>query len=136
MPSATGPVLRSLGEAGLAAEAAAHYLGRMALPRPARPSVVWADLRAVLRERPRHQLLAGTLAVLIPVGILFAFYVDSYMSAQPRPQIYYVNQWPADRSDEEIRASQQAQVARQRAINAERQRQFKQLEKQTRRLGI
>ena len=108
----------------------------MALPRPASPRVLWEDIRAFMRERPRHQWVAGTLAVMIPAGILVGFYVDSYIHARPRPQVVYINSWPADRSDEEIRARQQADLARERAIQAERQRQFKELEKQARRLGI
>jgi len=127
---------RPFQRAGLAGGSAAHYLRRMALPRPARPSVVWADLRAFMRDRPRHQWVAGLLSVMIPVGILLAFYTQSFMQAQPRPQVIYVNNWPADRSDDEIRAAQQAAVERERAVQAERQRQFQRLEKQAERLGI
>jgi hypothetical protein len=108
----------------------------MALPRPARPSAAWADLRAFMRDRPRHQWVAGTLAVIIPLSLLLAFYMESFMQAQPRPQVIMINSWPADRSDEEIRAKQQADVERQDAIRAERQRQFQRLEKQAKRLGI
>ncbi len=108
----------------------------MALPRPSRHSVGWADLRAFLTERRRHPWAAGVLAVAIPIAILAAFYVDSYMHALPRPQIVYINSWPADRSDAEIRARQQADLARREAIEAERQRQFQRLEKQAERLGI
>jgi hypothetical protein len=122
--------------AGLAAGGAAHYLRRVPLPRPARPSVVWEDLRAFMRDRPRHQWVAAMLAVMIPMGILLGFYVQTYMQAQPRPQVIYVNNWPSDRSDEEIRAKQQADLARERAVQAERQRQFQRLEKQAKRFGI
>ena len=108
----------------------------MALPRPARPSVVWADLRAFFKQRSRHQWVAAALAVTIPITILVGFYVQTYMQAQPRPQVVYINSWPADRSDEEIRARQKADLARREAIEAERQRQFQRLEKQAERLGI
>ena len=108
----------------------------MALPRPSRPSVVYADLRDFMRQRPRHQWLAGTLAVMIPMAILAAFFVDASMSARPRPDIHYINSWPADRSDEEIKASQQAAVERRQAIRDERQRQFQRLQKQAEGLGI
>ena len=108
----------------------------MALPRPSSPRAVWADLRAFMRDRPRKQWVAGTLAVMIPFAILTTFYLESYMLAQPRPQVHYVNSWPADRSDVEIKARQQADMARERAIQAERQRQFQRLEKQAERLGI
>ena len=108
----------------------------MALPRPAKPSVAFNDLRDFLRQRPRHQWWAGTLAVLIPMAILAAFFVDASMSARPRPDVIYFNNWPADRSDAEIRAAQQAASERQAAIRAERQRQFRELQKQARQVGI
>jgi hypothetical protein len=108
----------------------------MALPRPAKPSVAYNDLRDFLRQRPQHRWWAGTLAVLIPMAILGAFFIDASMYAQPRPDIVYVNNWPADRSDEEIRAAQQAAAERQQAIRDEQQRQFRELQKQARRVGI
>ena len=126
----------SFQRVGLAGGSAAYYLGRMALPRPARPSAAWADLRAFMRDRPRHQWVAGTLAAIIPFMLLLGFYMETYMQAQPRPQVIMINSWPADRSDEEIRAKQQADIERQEAIRAERQRQFQRLEKQAKRLGI
>ena len=108
----------------------------MALPRPSRPSVVWEDLRAFFKQRSRHHWWAGALAVAIPLAILAGFYVDSYIHGRPRPQVIYINNWPADRSDAEIRAKQQADVAREQAIRDERRRQFQRLEKQAERLGI
>ena len=108
----------------------------MALPRPSRPSVVWNDLRAFMAQYRGHQWWAGTLAVMIPMAILAGFYVEARMDARPRPNFYYINSWPADRSDEEIKASQQAEITRRREIQIERQRQFQRLEKQNRRLGI
>ena len=121
---------------GLSRRPAAHYLRRMALPRPARPGVLVADLRDFWRQRPRHQWVAGTLAVMIPLAILGAFFFDSSFHARPRSEVTYINSWPADRSDEEIRAKQQADVAREQAIQEERRRQFQRLEKQAERLGI
>ena len=108
----------------------------MPLPRPARPTVLWNDLRAFWRERPRHQWLAGTLAVAIPVGILVAFYLDSNTNLRPRATIVYVDSWRADRSDDEIKAKQKTDLEQRRAAEAERQRQFKQLDDRLNRLGI
>ncbi len=113
-----------------------HYLAAMPLPRPARPSALWNDIRAFWSQRPRHQWVAGTLAVAIPIGILFSFYVDSYTNVRPRQTIYYVDSWPANRSDAEIRAKQKADLEARRAREAERQRQFKQLDDRLKRLGI
>ena len=113
-----------------------HYLAVMPLPRPARPSVLWQDLRDFWRQRPRHQWLAAFLAVLIPSGILVSFYFDARTNIQPSAIVTYVDSWPADRSEAEIEAKQKADLAERRAYEAERQRQFKRLDDRLRRLGI
>ena len=113
-----------------------HYLVAMPLPRPARPSVLWSDLRAFWRDRPRHQWVAAALSVSIPIGIVFSFYLDSYTNILPRETITYVESWPANRSDEEIKAKQKADLEARRAAEAERQRQFQRLDSQLNRLGI
>ena len=120
----------------MAGAAPAHYLRPMPLPRPARPTVLWNDLRAFWRERPRHQWVAGTLALLMPVFIVTVFYLDSYTNILPRETITYVESWPANRTDEEIKAKQKADLEERRAAEAERQRQFKRLDDQLNRLGI
>ena len=108
----------------------------MPLPRPAAPRALWNDIRAFWKERPRHQWFALTLAIAIPIGILTSFYLDSYTNILPRETITYVESWPADRSDEEIRAKQKADLEARRAAEAERQRQFQRLDSQLNRLGI
>ena len=62
----------------------------MPLPRPARPGILWNDVRALWNERPRHKWIAGTLAVLIPVGILVSFYYDAQTNVRPIRTIFYV----------------------------------------------
>ena len=123
-------------EEGLAAGASPHYLRAMPLPRPARPSFLWNDLRDFWKQHPTHQWMAGTLAVLIPIAILVSFYLDSYTNTRPRQIITYIDSWPADRTDEQIRAKQKADLEQQRAREAERQRQFKQIDDRLNRLGI
>ncbi|HEX8642197.1 MAG TPA: hypothetical protein VF704_13720 [Allosphingosinicella sp.] len=108
----------------------------MPLPRPARPAALWSDIRAVLRERPSHQWLAATLAVLIPIGLITAFYFDSLTNIRPRETITYVESWPADRTDAQIKAKQKADLERRRAAEAERRRQFQELDEQLNSLGI
>ena len=108
----------------------------MPLPRPAGPRALWADLRAFWRDRPRHQYVAATLAVLIPIGIVVAFWLDSQTNVRPRYTVTYVDSWPADRTDDQIRAKQQADLREQRRREAERQRQFKQIDDRLKRLGI
>ena len=108
----------------------------MPLPRPARPAVLWNDLRALWNERPRHKWIAGTLAVLIPIGIIVSFYFDARTNTQPVRTIIYLDSWPADRSDAEIRAKQEADAAALKARQLERQRQFQRIDNQLERLGI
>ena len=108
----------------------------MPLPRPASPRVLWEDLRAFWKERPRHQWLAAVLAVLIPIGIIVAFYVDGQTNLTPRQTIYYVNSWSADRSDDEIKAKQKADLEERRIREERRRREFQRLDENLNRLGI
>ncbi|HEV2747134.1 MAG TPA: hypothetical protein VGW34_07530 [Allosphingosinicella sp.] len=101
----------------------------MPLPRPASPRALWADLRAFAGERGSHRWIAALFAVLMPVVILIGFYFDAQTNIMPGEQIVYVESWSANRSDEEILADQKAREQQRRAIAAERQRQFKELEK-------
>ena len=117
-------------------EASRIILAPMALPRPAGPRALWADLRAFWRERPRHQYAAAVLAVLIPIGIIVAFYVDGQTRLQPVQTRIYVNSWPASRTDADIRRDQQARLQRDRARQQQRQREFQRLDDQLNRLGI
>ena len=108
----------------------------MPLPRPAGPRALWADMRAFWRQRPRHQYVAAIFAVLIPIGIVLAFYVDANTRTVPTQTIIYVESWRADRSDAEIRAAQKARHAREQARARERQQQFQRIDEQLNRLGI
>ena len=78
-------------------------------------------------------MIAATMAVIIPTVIIVGFYFDSQTNIMPGEQIIYVESWSASRTDEEIIAQQKIdQAARDKAL-AERQRQYKRLEK---RLGM
>jgi ABC-type Na+ efflux pump permease subunit len=103
------------------------------LPPVSRPSVALRDLVAFLRQRSREQVIAAILAVLVTIIIVIIFLVDSKINTAPPPQIIYVEQWPANRTDEQIKADQKKDQAAREAALKERQRQFQKLEKQ---LGI
>jgi hypothetical protein len=105
----------------------------MSLPRPASPRALWSDLRAFARERSRHQMVAAGLAILMPVVIVIGFYFDAQTNILPGEQIIYVENWPANRTDEEIKAQQKIDQENKEKALAERQRQYKELEK---RLGM
>ena len=104
----------------------------MALPRPASPNALIADLRAFLRERRPHQLWAAALALVIPAVIILAFALESRATA-PGPQLVYAQSWTLNRTDAEIVADQKTAQAEKEAMAKERQRQFKKLADQ---LGI
>ncbi len=113
-----------------------HYLDPMPLPRPASPRVLWNDIRAFAGQRPRHQLVAALLALAIPSGILVAFYADGQTNLVPRQTIYYVDSFPANRTDEEIIAKQKADLAARRAYEARRRAEFQRLDSELNRLGL
>jgi len=105
----------------------------MPLPRPASPRALWADIRAFLGERTGVQWGAALFAIAMPVTIITIFYFDSQTNIMPGEQLIYAESWSADRSDEEIKADQAVREERRQAIAAERQRQFKEVE---RRFGL
>jgi hypothetical protein len=105
----------------------------MALPRPAGPRALLADLRAFTRERSKVQWIAALLAIIMPAIILYGFYTDAKTNISPGEQIVYAESWSGNRSDEEIKADQARRQKEREAIQAERQRQFKELGK---RLGV
>ncbi|HEY9554427.1 hypothetical protein [Allosphingosinicella sp.] len=102
----------------------------MPLPRPASPRALWEDLRAFAKERSRVQWIAALFAMVIPVSIIVLFYYDTRTNIAPGEQLIYVESWSANRTDAEIAAAQKERQAREDAIAVERQRQFKELERQ------
>jgi hypothetical protein len=112
------------------------YLGLMPLPRPASPRFLWADMKAFWRERPRHQWVAAALALIIPLGIIAAFYIDSGTGLTPRQTTTKLEIWRADRTDEQIRADQQRRQAEADRRANERREQFRKVDDTLNRLGI
>ncbi|MGZ8311974.1 MAG: hypothetical protein ACXWUP_04535 [Allosphingosinicella sp.] len=108
----------------------------MPLPRPARPSVLFNDVRAFWQQRPRHQWIAAALAVMIPIGIILAFYFDTQTNIQPLYTVTYIDSWPADRTDAQIKAKQEADRRELERRQAERQRQFQRIDERLKRYGI
>jgi hypothetical protein len=123
-------------EAGLASKAAAHYLRLMPLPRPASPRVLMQDLRDFWRARPRGHWIAAALAATVTTGILLAFYIDSRQLAEPREQIIFLDSWPANRTDDQIRAQQKADLDARTRAEAEHRRQLQRIDQNLNRLGI
>ncbi len=122
--------------AGLAAKAAAAYLGLMPLPRPASPRALWKDMAAFWRDRPRHQWIAAVLAIAMPIGIVAAFYIDSGTNLTPRRTVTIVENYPANRTDEQIRADQNRRQAEVDRRANERREEFRKIDSALNRLGI
>lgn len=78
-------------------------------------------------------MIAACLAIVMPVVIVVGFYFDAKTNIMPGAQIIYVENWPAGRTDQEIKAQQKIDQERKKKALEERQRQYKQLEK---RLGM
>jgi H+/gluconate symporter-like permease len=113
---------------------AAPTYGAMAiLPPTVGPRAALKDLTAFLRQRSREQIIGASLAVLVTIIIVIIFFVDSKINTAPPEQVIYVENFPANRTDEQIIADQkQAQIERRKAEEARR----KEFEKLQERLGI
>lgn len=108
----------------------------MPLPRPSGPRALWRDLQNFWRDRPRHQWIAGSLAILIPVVIVTLFYFDAKTNIAPGEQVIFVDSWPKSRTDEQIKAKQQADQRRREEAEARRRREYQRLDENLNRLGI
>jgi hypothetical protein len=100
----------------------------MPLPRPASPRALWSDLRAFTSERRPHQWVAAALAIAIPLAIIVVFYLDGNTNIAPGPQLIYVESWPADRTDAQIKAQQKIDQAARDKFRKERQAQFQRID--------
>jgi hypothetical protein len=94
----------------------------MALPRPASPRVLWADLRNFAAERSRYQWVSLVGALVMPVVLIWLFFLDSASIEQPARTVTFVDSWAQTRSDQEIRAAQLVRQ-RERAAQDEARRQ-------------
>ncbi|MES2055606.1 MAG: hypothetical protein V4564_06705 [Pseudomonadota bacterium] len=101
------------------------------------------DLRDFLRQRRPHELGFLLLSVALFGVILVGFTIDSHEERVYRPNIIYVQQWPASRTDAEIRAQQKidAPIEAKRKADEEAQRKktqedFKRLDRKLEKLGI
>lgn len=99
------------------------------LPRPVSPRAAWADLRAFLSRRSREQTIGAICAMIATAAIVVAFYYDPQVNTAPPPTVVYVESFRPDRTDAQIKADQKKAQAAKEAAQAERQRQFQQLEK-------
>jgi len=104
--------------------------------RPASPRALWADIRAIWADRSRHNWIAGIFAIVFPALIFAGFYYNRPADGAMRPQVIYIESWPATRTDAEIKAKQDADLRLRREAEEERRRQFQRIDDSLNRLGI
>ena len=109
------------------------YRAMAILPPTVGPRAALRDLTAFLRQRSREQLIGASLAVLVTIIIVIIFFVDSTINTAPPPQIVYVENYPANRTDEQIIADQKKASEERRRAEEARRKEFEKLQKQ---LGI
>ncbi|MGY4394967.1 hypothetical protein ACVWZA_000128 [Sphingomonas sp. UYAg733] len=103
----------------------------------------FTDLRGFLRERRPHELGFLLLSVALFGTILVGFTIDSHEERVYQPNIIYVQQWPASRTDAEIRAQQKIdgpieakRRADEEAQRVKTQQEFKRLNDKLEKIGI
>ena len=112
------------------------YLGAMSVfPPVSGPRALWADLKLFWSSRTRVQWIAGAAALVIPIGLGFAFWLDARTNIAPGPTITFIQSWPASRTEAETRANI-ARVGAEKARRvAARQRDFQAADNALSRIG-
>ena len=105
------------------------YLAPMALPPVSRPSAAFADLRAFLASREKHQWVFALLSVLITGYFIAVSLIQSKTKEYKPPEIVWVQDYAANRTDAQIKAQQRIDQAKRLAEQAE----LKQLQEAQRR---
>lgn len=119
------------------------YPARMALPPVSRPSAAFSDLRAFLASREKHQWVFALLSVLITGYFVTIFLVQSREKEYKPPEIIWIKDYAANRTDAEIKAQQKIDQAKRLAEQAElkklqeaQRRESAKLQKKLSELGI
>ncbi|OYY90384.1 MAG: hypothetical protein B7Y45_07085 [Sphingomonas sp. 28-66-16] len=102
-----------------------------------------ADLRFFLSQRRPYELGFLALSIVVTTLLFAGFVHDSKVEKPYKRNIIYVEQWPASRTDAEIRAQQKIDSAAKAVADAElekrqkkRQAEFKKIDDQLKALGI
>lgn len=87
------------------------------------PLRAFRDLRQYLHGRPPYELLFLGVAIAVTCGVIAAFSYDNSHVDPPYvpPKVLYVEQWRADRTDDQIKAQQVIdEAAKQKRLAAEK----------------
>lgn len=95
------------------------YLGGMALPPISRPSAAFADLRAFLASREKHQWVFALLSVMITGYFITIFLIQSRTREYKAPEIVWVQNYAGKRTDAQIKAQQWIDEKKRKAEAAE-----------------
>lgn len=122
---------------GVAERARPAYLGAMSVfPPVSGPRALWADLKLFWSTRTRVQWIAATLAILIPIGLGVAFWLDGKTNIRPGPTITYIKSWPANRTEAETRENVERAAAERARRDAARQQDFQDADNSLSRIGL
>jgi hypothetical protein len=108
-------------------------------PRPSRPTVVWADLKAFLSARQRHEWAFMGAALAIPIFLVTLFMLDERKIEYRPPDITYVRTITPGQDDSKIRAFHDdlaKDVARRDAEAAKTRKTFQEIEKKMKKWGM
>lgn len=109
-----------------------------AFPRPARPRAILADVKRMwATSTRRYKLVFGAAAIAVTSLIITGFILESRWGVMPEgPQIVYASDWPATRSDAEIKDQQRIDAMERRKFADDRRRQWQKLDHSLDRLGF
>lgn len=114
-----------------------QYLARFS------PFTAINDLRRFLAQRQPHELGILALSVVLTTALIAGFIHDSHEERPYKRDIVYVEQWPASRTEAEIKAQQKIdQAAKEKRLAEEARQQkkvqaeFKKLDDRLKALGI
>jgi hypothetical protein len=87
------------------------------------PIAAYRDLRFFLANRQPHELWFLIAALCVTSFLVYAFAKDSYAEPVYKPNIVYVEQWSANRTDAEIIAQQKIDAPiKAKALAAQKKR--------------
>jgi hypothetical protein len=92
------------------------------------------DLRYFLAQRKPYELYMMMAAMALTLGIIWMFAHDTHIVSEQKREIIYVKQWPANRTDEDIRKQQAIDLPAELARKAEIEKLRKQRQEELKRL--
>jgi len=115
----------------------------MSFLRAISPVRAYRDLRRFLASRKPYELAFLALSIIVTWTVIFAIANNSEVQKEYRPNIVYVEQWSANRTDAEIIAQQKIDGPKEKAAkeeierqNAETQAAYKRLDDKLKKYGF